>query len=77
VVTPSNAFETAAVGILRMLVQVDEPGGDHQAGRIDDASARQRLVRYARDAIAADADVAHGVQPVSGSMTRPPESTRS
>ena len=49
-----------------MLVQVDEAGGDDVAGRVDDARALERSRRHRFDHPAADADVAHGVEPRFG-----------
>src|SRR5690606_14650436 len=61
-----HAVQHRVAVILRVLavaVQVDEPGRDDQAGRIDDPRALQRTFRDRDDAVAADADAADRVQP--------------
>jgi hypothetical protein len=44
-----------------MLVQVDEPGRDNQACRMDDAPALQRRIRNARNASILNANITDSI----------------
>ena len=72
-----EGLEALAGQFLAMLVEVDEAGGDDQAGGVDDAASRSVSEEMRRIFPSRIPTLRTASVPVSGSMTRPPSTTRS
>ena len=70
-------LDALAFRFLAVLVQVNESRSDHEAAGMDDPSPGQRLGRDAGDLSVRMPTLRTASRPVSGSITRPPSSTRS
>ena len=59
---PIQYFHSVPRVVLRMLVQIDETGGDHHAARVDGIPATQRVRTDLANLAPADADGSDGVE---------------